>query len=155
MPVFLILGGPKLTLNRVIIMNNRPLEIFLFHCSNCLDTEALRRSLGEREKDNTLKTISLPCSGKLELIYLLKAFESGADGVVLVTCKKGECRYLEGNLRAQKRTGSVRALLEEIGLEKWRMKLIQQEDGGVQNVIDELDRFIERIRNSDVESFKL
>ena len=136
-------------------MNNRPLEIYLFHCSNCLDTEALRRSFGKREKDNKLKTISLPCSGKLELIYLLKAFESGADGVVLITCKKGECRYLEGNLRAQKRTGSVRALLEEIGLDKWRMKLIQQEDGGVQSVIDELDRFIEKIRNSASESFEL
>jgi len=128
-------------------MNNRPLEIYLFHCSNCLDTEALRRSFGEREKDNKLKTISLPCSGKLELIYLLKAFESGADGVILVTCKKGECRYLEGNLRAEKRTGSVRTLLEEIGLDKWRMKLIQQGNGGVQNVIDELDDLIKKIRS--------
>jgi len=135
-------------------MNNRPLEIYLFHCSNCLDTEALRRSLSKREKDNKLKTISLPCSGKLELIYLLKAFESGADGVVLITCKHGECRYLEGNLRAQKRTGAIRTLLEEIGFDKGRMKLIQQEDGGVQSVIDELDRFIEKIRNSAAESFE-
>jgi F420-non-reducing hydrogenase iron-sulfur subunit len=131
-------------------MNTQPLEIYLFHCSNSLDTEALRRSLGEREKDNTFKTISLPCSGKLELIYLLKAFESGADGVFLITCKHGECRYLEGNLRAEKRTEAVRTLLEEIGLDKGRMKLIQQQDGGVKNVIDEIDRFIERIRISGV-----
>jgi len=135
-------------------MNNRPLEIYLFHCSNSLDTEALRRSFGERGQGDTLKTISLPCSGKLELIYLLKAFESGADGVVLITCQHGECRYLEGNLRAQKRTGSVRALLEEIGLDKGRMKLIQQEDGGVQSVIHKLDRFIEKIRNTTAESFE-
>ena len=135
-------------------MNNRPLEIYLFHCSNCFDTEALRRSFSESEKGDKLKTISLPCSGKLELIYLLKAFESGADGVVLITCKHGECRYLEGNLRAQKRTGSVRALLEEIGLDKWRMKLIQQEDGGVQSVMNELDGFIERIRRSTAEFFE-
>lgn len=135
-------------------MNTQPLEIYLFHCSNSLDTEALRRSLGEREKDNTFKTISLPCSGKLELIYLLKAFESGADGVVLITCKHGECQYLEGNLRAQKRTESVRTLLEEIGLDKGRMKLIQQQDGGVKNVIDEIDRFTKRIRNATAESFE-
>ncbi|MFC1839563.1 hydrogenase iron-sulfur subunit [Thermodesulfobacteriota bacterium] len=126
-------------------MNNRPLEIYLFHCSNCLDTEALRRFFGEGEKENKLKTISLPCSGKLELIYMLKAFESGADGVVLVTCKHGECRYLEGNLRAQKRVGAIRTLLEEIGVDKERMKLIQQEDGGVKNVINELDKFTEKI----------
>ena len=135
-------------------MNTQPLEIYLFHCSNSLDTEALRRSLGEREKDNTFKTISLPCSGKMELIYLLKAFESGADGVVLITCKHGECKYLEGNLRAQKRTEAVRTLLEEIGLDKGRMKLIQQQDGGVKNVIDEIDRFIGRIRNATAETFE-
>ena len=137
-----------------MIMNNRLLEIYLFHCSNSLDTEALRRSLGKREKGDKFKTISLPCSGKLELIYLLKAFESGADGVVLITCKHGECRYLEGNLRAQKRTEAVRALLEEIGLDKGRMKLIQQQDGEVQNVLDEIDRFIERIKSSTAESFE-
>lgn len=129
-------------------MNNRPLEIYLFHCSNCLDTVALRRSFGEREKVNTLKIISLPCSGKLELIYLLKAFESGADGAMLITCKKGECRYLEGNLRAQKRTEAVSALLGETGLGRGRMRLIQQEEGGVQNIIDELDGLTEMIMRS-------
>ena len=135
-------------------MNNRPLEIYLFHCSNSLDTEAIRRSFSETEKDDKLKTISLPCSGKLELIYLLKAFESGADGVVLITCKHGECRYLEGNLRARKRSGAIRTLLEEIGLDKGRMKLIEQEDGGVQSVMNELNRFIEGIGSSTAESFE-
>lgn len=130
-------------------MNNRSLTIYLFHCSNCLDTEALRHSFGDREKDNTLKTISLPCSGKLELIYLLKAFESGADGVMLVTCREGECRHLEGNLRALKRTGAIQELLNEMGLDKERMILIQQEDGGVKNVIDELDRFTVKRRNTE------
>lgn len=130
-------------------MNNRSLNIYLFHCSNCLDTEALRRSFGDREKDNTLKTISLPCSGKLELIYLLKAFESGADGVMLVTCKEGECRHLEGNLRALKRTGAIKELLSEMGLDQERMRLIRQEDGGVKNVIDELDSLTQKIRNTE------
>ena len=135
-------------------MNNRPLEIYIFHCSNSLDTEALRRSFKQSEMGDQLKTISLPCSGKLELIYLLKAFESGADGVVLITCKHGECRYLEGNLRAEKRVGAIRTLLEEIGLDKGRMKLIQQEDGGVQSVMNDLERFIAGVRNSSAGSFE-
>jgi coenzyme F420-reducing hydrogenase delta subunit len=135
-------------------MNNQPINIYLFHCSNSLDTEALRRSFSESKEGDKLKTISLPCSGKLELIYLLKAFESGADGVVLITCKHGECRYLEGNLRAEKRTGAIRELLEEIGLDKERMKLIQQGDGGMKSVTNELGRFIEKIRNATSESFE-
>jgi coenzyme F420-reducing hydrogenase delta subunit len=101
-----------------------------------------------------LKTISLPCSGKLELIYLLKAFESGADGVVLITCKHGECRYLEGNLRAEKRVGAIRTLLEEIGLDKGCMELIQQEDGGVKSVMNDVEEFIARIRDSSAGSFE-
>ena len=135
-------------------MNNRPLEIYIFHCSNSLDTEALRRSFTQSGMGDQLKTISLPCSGKLELIYLLKAFESGADGVVLITCKHGECRYLEGNLRAEKRVGAIRTLLEEIGLDKGRMKLIQKEDGGVQSVMNDLETFIEIIRNSSAGSLE-
>ena len=128
------------------MMNNQPLEIYFFYCSNCLDTETLRRSLGECEKDNTFKTISLPCSGKLELIYLLKAFESGADGAMLITCKKGECRYLEGNLRAQKRVEAVNALLDETGLGRGRIRLIQLEKGAMEQIIDELDNLTESIR---------
>ena len=128
-------------------MNNQPLEIYLFYCSNCLDTETLRCSFGEFEKNNTLKTISLPCSGKLELIYLLKAFESGADGAMLITCKKGECRHLEGNLRAQKRVEAVNALLDETGLGRGRIRLIQLEEGAVGQIVDELDNLTEAIRD--------
>ena len=135
-------------------MNKRPLEIYLFHCSNSLDTEALRRSFSKSEKGDKYKIISLPCSGKLELIYLLKAFESGADGVVLITCKHGECKYLEGNLRAKKRTEAIRTLLQEIGLDKGRIKLIQKEDSGVEGVMDELEGFIEKIRNATAETFE-
>jgi coenzyme F420-reducing hydrogenase delta subunit len=104
----------------------------------------------KRERDNRLKTISLPCSGKLELIYLLKAFESGADGAMLVTCKEGECRYLEGNLRAQKRSEAVSALLEETGFGSGRMKLVRQNEGGLQQIIDEIDSLTEAIRDSSV-----
>lgn len=55
-----------------------------------------------------IKTISLPCSGKIDIPYLVKAFETGADSAVIVTCKKGECKHLEGNLRGQKKSGSSR-----------------------------------------------
>ena len=53
-----------------------------------------------------LKTISLPCSGKVDIPYLLKAFETGADGVAIVTCQKNECRHFEGNLRARPATNA-------------------------------------------------
>ena len=129
-------------------MSTRPLKIYLFFCSNSIDTDAARRYCAEHEKDE-MKAISLPCSGKVDLLYLLKAFETGADGVMVVTCRKDACRYLEGNLRAARRVAAIDALLEEIGLGSGRIKVIRpDEDGNVEQIICEADDFRASISSS-------
>ena len=90
---------------------------------------------------NLLKVIPMPCSGKLDILYLTKAFETGADGVAVMMCKEGECRYMEGNLRARKRAEAVGELIEEAGLDKNRITVIQLAEGGVSQAIGELDTF--------------
>lgn len=114
------------------------MNIYIFYCSNCLDTDALRQSLGPNGNDE-VKTVSLPCSGKVNLLYLLKAFEKGADGVLLVTCEPGECRFLEGNLRARKRSEAVDSMLEEIGFGKGRMRVIQKKEEAMEQIIVALE----------------
>ena len=122
-------------------MDNRPLKIYLFFCSNSFDTDTARRYCAAQEGEE-LKAISLPCSGKVDLLYLIKAFETGADGVMVITCKQDACRYLEGNLRAARRVEAVDALLEEIGLGKGRIRIIRlQEEGDVTHIIREVDNF--------------
>lgn len=126
-------------------MDNRPLKIYLFFCSNSLDTDTARRYCAG-QKGEELKAISLPCSGKLDLLYLIKAFETGADGVMVITCKQGACRYLEGNLRAARRAEAVDSLLEEIGVGRGRIKVIKpQEEGDVEHIIREVDNFRAKI----------
>ena len=98
------------------------------------------------EQGDELRAIPLPCSGKIDILYLIKAFETGADGVAIVACKQGECRYLEGNLRALKRAEAVDTLLEEIGLGKGHMVIIQVNDGGIEQIIHEVDDFRARIK---------
>jgi coenzyme F420-reducing hydrogenase delta subunit len=98
------------------------------------------------EHEVELKAIPLPCSGKIDILYLTKAFETGADGVAVVMCRQGECRYLEGNLRARKRAEAVEALLEEVGLGKGRIAVIQMKDGGVEEVTREVEGFLASIR---------
>ena len=95
----------------------------------------------------TVKTISLPCSGKIDVPYFVKAFETGADGAVIVTCKQNECQHLEGNLRANKRAEAVESLLEEIGMGKGRMAVIMLKDGGVEGALGEIRDFLGRVRN--------
>ncbi len=98
------------------------------------------------ELDYEVKAIPVPCSGKVDILYLTKAFETGADGVAIVICKQGECQYLEGNLRARRRADAIDALLEEIGLGKGRMVIIQMNDGGSEQVIREVEDFSNKIK---------
>jgi F420-non-reducing hydrogenase iron-sulfur subunit len=127
-------------------MNLRPVKAYVFHCSNHLEAESFVGLDRELEGD-TVKTISLPCSGKVDVPYLIKALETGADGVVIVTCRKNECRHLEGNLRASKRAEAVESLLEEIGLGSGHVAVIECANGGAEQALGEIKRFIERVRN--------
>jgi len=126
-------------------MSNRALKTFIFYCSNHLDASRFS-GLGQ-DTGGEIRTISLPCSGKIDIPYLIKAFESGADVVVIVTCGKDECRHVEGNLRAHKRAEAVESLLEEIGMAPGRMAVLEcgRDDAG--NVLAEIARFMERVKN--------
>jgi F420-non-reducing hydrogenase iron-sulfur subunit len=70
-----------------------------------------------------LNFVKLPCSSMVKDVFLLRAFEAGADVVAVLVCAEGACRYVEGNLRAKKRVGWVKALLDEIGLDGRRLAL--------------------------------
>ena len=120
-------------------MNNHIPKIYLFHCATVYDQKELMRICSGQ--DDEIKLISMPCSGKLDILYLTKAFDTGADGAVIMICKEGECRYMEGNMRARRRAQAVDELLEEAGLGKGRTKVIQIDDEGITGAIRKLEDF--------------
>ena len=70
-----------------------------------------------------IRIVSIPCTGKVDLIHLLRAFEKGADGVYLVGCLEGECRYIRGNIRARKRVEKAQEILESVGIGGERVQM--------------------------------
>jgi coenzyme F420-reducing hydrogenase delta subunit len=64
----------------------------------------------------SVKIVRVPCTGKVDVIHLLRAFEKGADGAYVVGCMEGDCHYNSGNLRARKRVAQVRTILNTIGI---------------------------------------
>jgi F420-non-reducing hydrogenase iron-sulfur subunit len=122
------------------------MKTYVFYCSHHLDAAQFADFGRERDGD-ILKTISLPCSGKVDIPYLTKTFETGADGVVIVTCPKNGCRHIEGNRRARKRAAAVESLLEEIGMGAGRMAVIECAEKGSGQVLIEIKQFMERVRN--------
>lgn len=113
--------------------------IYVLFCSTSFEAADLLAPW--RGASDGVKTIPLPCSGRADILYLTKAFDTGAAGLALVVCKQNECRYFEGNLRAKKRAEAVESLLEETGLGRGRVTVIQMGDGGVGQVVKELGDF--------------
>ena len=68
-----------------------------------------------------LKVVALPCGGRAETGYLLKALDSGADAVMVFACYEGNCKYVRGNIRVEKRVDYLRDRLEKIGLSRERI----------------------------------
>jgi F420-non-reducing hydrogenase iron-sulfur subunit len=75
-----------------------------------------------RFPDN-IEIVRVPCAGRIETIYLLKALEKGADGVLVFACYEENCQFLHGNLRSKGRLSYAHHMLEKIGLEKERIDI--------------------------------
>ncbi len=65
----------------------------------------------------------MPCSGRVDIIHLLKAFEAGVDAVFVAGCLEGECHYLTGNLKAKMRVNKVKKDLAQMGIETERLEM--------------------------------
>jgi coenzyme F420-reducing hydrogenase delta subunit len=117
-------------------------KIYLFYCSN---SEGASRLVRPYAGEGRVKAVPVPCSGKIDILYIAKAFETGAEGVAVLTCPKGECRYLEGNLRAEKRMKSISALVEEAGLGKGRAVAIQVRKDNIEEASRDLKQFCTRL----------
>jgi F420-non-reducing hydrogenase iron-sulfur subunit len=93
-------------------------QVTVFHCINALDNLDL-----EEDEGREIRSIKLPCSSLTREIVFLKAFEAGADAVVVLVCPEESCHYLQGSMRAEKRVARVKKLLDEIGLDGRRLNI--------------------------------
>jgi coenzyme F420-reducing hydrogenase delta subunit len=125
-------------------MDSATLKLHLFTCSTSLDASDLM-DIEETLTGTEVKVISLPCSGKVNVPYLVKAFESGAHGVIVVTCKKDDCQYIQGSFRAENRVRTVDELIEEIGLGRGRIALASLDEGGIDGVTERIKEFRKKI----------
>ncbi len=101
-------------------MNDEPV-ILAFCCHYCAYAAADLAGSMRLQYPGNVRVLKLPCTGKLEVNFVMAAFERGVDGVIVAGCLEGGCHYLEGNLRAAKRVARVKKILDEIGLDGRRL----------------------------------
>ena len=109
-------------------------DIRLYYCRNAVLNNELPAELAKLEAQDNVILESVPCGGRIDPRYILKAFESGADSVCILTCPAGECKLMEGNLRAALRVQSARELLEEAGVDPQCLQIFMPETSGEQSL---------------------
>ena len=98
-------------------------KIVAFVCRWCTYTGADLAGMSRLQYPPNTKVIMLPCSGRIDINFVLRAFMQGADGVLVSGCHPGDCHYNEGNYRARRRWTLLRDLLDTLGFDLRRLKL--------------------------------
>jgi coenzyme F420-reducing hydrogenase delta subunit len=91
------------------------MEVVVLYCQQALSEDAKATDWTQNVEGLSVRAIMLPCSSKVEVPYILRILESGADAVEIVACPEKACKFLIGSRRAEKRIDYVRSLLEKIG----------------------------------------
>ncbi len=99
------------------------IHIVAFCCHYCAYAAADLAGSLRLQYPPSVRVVKLPCTGKLDVLLVLDAFEHGADGVMVAGCLEGDCHYQQGNLNAKRRVNYLRPLLQQIGLEPERVRM--------------------------------
>jgi F420-non-reducing hydrogenase iron-sulfur subunit len=99
-------------------------KVVCFSCKFCWGYLTDESTLS-KEIENWIPII---CTGKIDTTYMMEAFEKGADGVLILGCPEGDCHYQDGNHEAKKRVYLLRRILESMGIEGERVRIVLSSD---------------------------
>jgi coenzyme F420-reducing hydrogenase delta subunit len=99
-------------------------QIVAFCCRHCAYAAADLAGSTRLSYPTSLKILELPCTGRADMLQMLRTLEEGADGVLVAGCLPGTCHYMKGNLHARQRVDYVRSLLPDIGLDSERVRMV-------------------------------
>ena len=121
-------------------------EIVAFACHYCAYAAADLAGVMRLSYPPNVKIVKLPCTGRLDPLYVLQAFERGADGVFVAGCLEGNCHYINGNIKAKRRIKFLKRVLDEIGLGGERVEMFNMSSAEGPRFAQVATEMTERIR---------
>lgn len=122
-------------------------EILAFCCNYCAYAAADLAGSKRMQYPTHVRIVHSPCTGKIEMEHLLAAFEKGVDGILVAGCLEGGCHFIEGNLRARKRTDHIRDVLDQIGVGRDRLKMVNLSAAMAPTFVQSVKEMIEKVRS--------
>lgn len=122
-------------------------EIIAFCCNYCAYAAADLAGSKRMQYPSNVRIIHSPCTGKIEMEHILAAFEKGVDGILVAGCLEGGCHFIEGNLRARKRTDHIRDVLDQIGVGRDRLKMVNLSAAMAPTFVQSVKEIVETVRS--------
>lgn len=101
--------------------DNKEPKIVAFLCNWCSYAGADLAGVSRFQYPTNIRIIRVPCSGRINPLFIVKALQNGADGVLVSGCHPGDCHYISGNLAARRKFSLLKRYLEYIGIEPERV----------------------------------
>ncbi|MBM3152027.1 MAG: hydrogenase iron-sulfur subunit [Chloroflexi bacterium] len=117
-----------------------------FTCNWCSYRAADMAGTARMKYAPNVRLIRLMCSGRLDPTFVLKAFASGADAVLISGCHPGDCHYIEQNYKALRRYHLLKRVLGQLGVEPGRLKLLWASAAEGAIFAAEINKFVEEVR---------
>ncbi len=121
-------------------------KIVGFLCNWCSYRAADLAGTARIKYDTNVRIIRVMCSGRVDPTFILKALALGADGVMIAGCHPGECHYIEQNYKAMRRYYMLKHMLEAMGVEPERVRLVWASAAEGQLLADHIDKLVAEIR---------
>jgi coenzyme F420-reducing hydrogenase delta subunit len=123
-----------------------PLRIVAYCCHYCAYAAADLAGVLRLAYPGDPHIVELPCTGRIDPLEVLRAFEAGADGVMVAGCLEGDCHFRAGNLNARRRIEHIRWLLERVGVEPERIEMVNMSSAMGRQFAEAATRITERVR---------
>ncbi len=127
-------------------MENNEIKIVAFCCHYCAFAAADLAGSMRLQYPAGVRIIKLPCTGKLDVIYVLKTFEEGADAVFVAGCLEGSCHYMKGNIRAKKRVAYLKKILTELEIDPERVEMFNLSSAMGNRFAEIVEEMTERVK---------
>ena len=122
-------------------------EIIAFCCNYCAYAAADLAGSRRMQYPPNVRVVHVPCTGKIEMEHILSAFEKGIDGVLIAGCLEGGCHFLEGNLRAKKRSEYLREMLDQIGVGQGRLRMVNLSAAMAPTFVERVKEIVETVKD--------
>jgi coenzyme F420-reducing hydrogenase delta subunit len=121
--------------------------IVAYCCHYCAYTAADMAGSMRLRYPSDIKIIRVPCTGKVDPLYVMRALQEGADGVLIAGCLEGDCHFKNGNVKAMQRTTYLKKILNEIGIEEERVSMVMMSAGMGKQFSQIVTEFDDKIRS--------